>query len=190
MNGKNLNVQMNSFQILFKSYFKSFQYSLNTKYRYALGPVSGQIIHKEFAANERNLKYTPSKTENDEDPKEFVEVLRKSPKVSLSVSSSLDKYLEEERRKHNSGKPIEPKPAVKNDEDKDKIKDLTAGGGHPVGNNVLSLKTALKDPAFQQKINNLENKRQDLYIQMLKKRGQIVFGSDGSQTIVSYPKVA
>ena len=179
---------MNRFQILFISCFIFFQYSLNAKNRYALGPVSEKIIYKEFAANERNLKYTPSKTENDDEPKEFMEVLRKSPKLSYSVSSSLDKYLEEERRKHNSGKPIEPKSS-KDEEDKDKIKDLTAGGGHPVGNNVLSLKTALKDPAFQQKIHNLEDRRQDLYIQMLKKRGQIVVGSDGSQTIVSYPKV-
>jgi len=157
-------------------------------FRYALSPVSENIIFKELTANERALKYTPSENANDDEPKEFMEVMRVQPKVSYSVSSSLDKYLEEERRKHNSGKPIEPQNEKKIEVDKDKINDLTAGGGHPVGNNVMNLKNSLKDPAFQQKIHNLEDRRQDLYIQMLKKRGQIVSDSDGSQTIVSYPK--
>ena len=143
-----------------------------------------------MTANERALKYTPSENANNDEPKEFMEVMRVQPKVSYSVSSSLDKYLEEERRKHNSGKSIKPQNEKKIEVDKDKINDLTAGGGHPVGNNVMNLKNSLKDPAFQQKIHNLEDRRQDLYIQMLKKRGQIVSDSDGSQTIVSYPKVS
>ena len=55
--------------------------------------------------------------------------------------------------------------------------------------NVISLKSALKDPAFVNRIQNLEDRRQDIYIKMLKKRGQLVENEDGSQTIVSYPKV-
>ena len=66
------------------------------------------------------------------------------------------------------------------------------GEGEPVPSNqanVISLKSALKDPAFVNRIQNLEDRRQDIYIKMLKKRGQLVENEDGSQTIVSYPKV-
>ena len=69
---------------------------------------------------------------------------------------------------------------------------LVIGEGEPVPSNqanVISLKSALKDPAFVNRIQNLEDRRQDIYIKMLKKRGQLVENEDGSQTIVSYPKV-
>ena len=71
---------------------------------------------------------------------------------------------------------------------------MSVGGGQLVDTisnkeNVISLKSALKDPSFVQKIGQLEDRRQQLYLNILKKRGQIVVGPDGTQTIVSYPKV-
>ena len=47
----------------------------------------------------------------------------------------------------------------------------------------------MKDPSFVAKIKDLEDKRQDLYVSILEKRGQIVTSQDGSKTIVSYPQV-
>ena len=106
------------------------------------------------------------------------------------MSSTLEKFLEEERKKHNpslskSDDDIPPK----NQDDK-----MTVGGGKLVDTisnkeNVISLKTALKDPSFVQRIGQLEDRRQQLYLNILKKRGQMVVGPDGTQTIVSYPKV-
>ena len=107
------------------------------------------------------------------------------------MSSTLEKFLEEERKKHN------PSLSKSDDDDnppKSQDDKMTVGGGKLVDTisnkeNVISLKTALKDPSFVQKIGQLEDRRQQLYLNILKKRGQIVVGPDGTQTIVSYPKV-
>ena len=98
--------------------------------------------------------------------------------MSYSMSSRLEKLVEEERQKHNQGGnerlpvKIEPEPS------------LTAGGGSP----VVNLKTYLRDPAFVSKIKNVEDRRQDLYLKILRNKGQIVKNEDGSETIVSYPQ--
>ena len=140
-------------------------------------------IERKTTSVDRNLKYDNT-VEEEQKPEvnkdNYVEVYRKQPKVSYSLSNTLEKFLEEERRIHNPSK---------SDNDK-----MAAGGGQLVAagdnkENVISLKAALKDPSFVQKIGQLENRRQQLYLNILKKRGQIVTGSDGSQTIVSYPKV-
>ena len=155
--------------------------------------LSGKVHEeKKTTSVDRNLKYAktvevdikPEANENN-----YVEVYRKQPKVSYSMSSTLEKFLEEERKKHN--------PSLsESDKDPSKIQDekMTVGGGHLVDTisnkeNVISLKTALKDPSFVQKIGQLEDRRQQLYLNILKKRGQIVVAPDGAQTIVSYPKV-
>ena len=103
------------------------------------------------------------------------------------MSSTLEKFLEEERKKHNPS--LSKSNPSESQDDK-----MTVGGGKLVDTisnkeNVISLKTALKDPSFVQKIGQLEDRRQQLYLNILKKRGQIVVAPDGSQTIVSYPKV-
>ena len=74
---------------------------------------------------------------------------------------------------------------------------MRVGGGKLVDTirnkeNVISLKSTIKDPSFVQKIGQLEeleDRRQQLYLNILMKRGQIVVAPDGAQTIVSYPKV-
>ena len=93
---------------------------------------------------------------------------RAEPRVSFST---LDKLLAEERRAHGGGVAV---AAVSSKDSKDK---------------VASLKSSLKDPAFVQKIGRLEDRRQELYLSMLTKRGQVVAGRGGGSTIVSYPKV-
>ena len=75
------------------------------------------------------------------DDVQFIEVMRAKPKVSFSVSSTLDKLLEEERKQHNSngGKPVElPWPAGP-----------TVGGGVPIlpkggGGGISGVKASLK----------------------------------------------
>ena len=140
---------------------------------------------------ERNLKY--AKTDQDLKPEanenNYVEVYRKQPKVSYSMSSTLEKFLEEERKKHNPSLSKLDNTQSQSQDDK-----MTVGGGQLVDSisnkeNVISLKSALKDPSFVQKIGQLEDRRQQLYLNILKKRGQIVVGPDETQTIVSYPKV-
>ena len=137
------------------------------------------------------MKY--AKTDEESKPEvnqnNYVEVYRKQPKVSYSMSSTLEKFLEEERKEHNPclGKSDNIPPKSQDDK-------MTVGGGKLVDTisnkeNVISLKTALKDPSFVQKIGQLEDRRQQLYLNILKKRGQIVVRPDGTQTIVSYPKV-
>ena len=111
-----------------------------------------------------------------------MEVLREEPKVSYSLSRSLDKFLEEERRKHNPGRrvPLREEPS------------LTVVGAAPVNSDrgdIVNLKTALRDPAFVNKIKKVEDRRQELYLKILRNKGQIVTQTDGSQTIVSYPQV-
>ena len=147
---------------------------------------------KKTTSVDRNLKYAKTvevdiKSEANEN--NYVEVYRKQPKVSYSMSSTLEKFLEEERKKHNPSLSESDKDPSKSQADK-----MTVGGGHLVDTisnkeNVISLKTALKDPSFVQKIGQLEDRRQQLYLNILKKRGQIVVAPDGAQTIVSYPKV-
>ena len=58
--------------------------------------------HKDTVnSNERNLKFAGSQAE---DPNtKYLEVLRVKPKVSYSMSSRLEKLVEEERRKHSQG---------------------------------------------------------------------------------------
>ena len=147
---------------------------------------------KKTTSVDRNLKYAktvevdikPEANENN-----YVEVYRKQPKVSYSMSSTLEKFLEEERKKHNPSLSESDKDPSKSQDDK-----MMVGGGQLVDTisnkeNVISLKSALKDPSFVQKIGQLEDRRQQLYLNILKKRGQIVVAPDGAQTIVSYPKV-
>ena len=75
------------------------------------------------------------------DDVQFIEVMRAKPKVSFSVSSTLDKLLEEERKQHNRnvGKPVElPWPAGP-----------TVGGGVPImpkggGGGISGVKASLK----------------------------------------------
>ena len=104
------------------------------------------------------------------------------------MSVSLDKFLEEERRKHSLSNDGKMQPL-------DNDGQLTSAGAKLISasaNNkgqVKSLKSALKDPAFVNKIQNLEDKRQDLYLQILRKRGQLLTEQNGAQIIVSYPKV-
>lgn len=104
------------------------------------------------------------------------------------MSSTLEKFLEEERKKHNPS--LSKSDNIQSQSQDDK---MSVGGGQLVDTisnkeNVISLKSALKDPSFVQKIGQLEDRRQQLYLNILKKRGQIVVGPDGTQTIVSYPK--
>jgi len=164
---------------------------------------------KILAANERKLKSAFPKDEvnslikdNIDDIKEkleeeakkdnaeFIDILRVKPKVSFSLSSTLDKLLEDERKIHNKNiKSLTDDKVQLNWPDAAKI---TAAGGEIVPNgpsNLSSLKASLKDPSFVQKIRSLEGKRQDLYLSILRKRGQLVTNGDGSQTIVSYPQV-
>jgi len=153
--------------------------------RYTNAPSFSNI--KSQNSKDRTLKIAkgfnndPStSTKNNE--QEFIEVFREQPKLSYSLSSSLDKYLAEERKKHNPSQ---------NENSKETQNHPVIGEGEPVPSNqanVISLKSALKDPAFVNRIQNLEDRRQDIYIKMLKKRGQLVENEDGSQTIVSYPK--
>ena len=140
---------------------------------------------------ERNLKYAKTDQELKPEANEnnYVEVYRKQPKVSYSMSNTLEKFLEEERKKHNPSLNKLDKTQSQSQFDK-----MTVGGGQLVDTisnkeNVISLKSALKDPSFVQKIGQLEDRRQQLYLNILKKRGQLVVGPDGTQTIVSYPKV-
>ena len=104
--------------------------------------------------------------------------------------ATLEKFLEDERMKHN--------PSLsESDKNSSKSHKMRVGGGNLVDiirnkENVISLKSTIKDPSFVQKIGQLEeleDRRQQLYLDILKKRGQIVVAPDGAQTIVSYPKV-
>ena len=72
--------------------------------RYTNAPSFSNI--KSQNSKDRTLKIAkgfnndPStSTKNNE--QEFIEVFREQPKISYSLSSSLDKYLAEERKKHN-----------------------------------------------------------------------------------------
>jgi len=173
------------------------------------GTGHDNIVEKILPANERNLKSAFSqnevnslvknnlldikeklKEEAKNDNAEFIDILREKPKVSFSMSSTLDKLLEDERKIHNQN-------VKKLTQDKVQLNwpnsgNFTVGGGELVPNgpsNLSSLKASLKDPSFVQKIRDLEDRRQDLYLSILKKRGQLVTNDDGSQTIVSYPQV-
>ena len=104
--------------------------------------------------------------------------------------ATLEKFLEVERMKDN--------PSLsESDKNSSKSHKLTIGEGQLVDTirnkeNAISLKSAIKDPSLVQKIGQLEeleDRRQQLYLDILKKRGQIVVAPDGAQTIVSYPKV-
>ena len=110
-------------------------------------------------------------------------MLRVKPKVSYSMSSRLEKLVEEQRQKHSQGESARVS-------DKEESS-LTAGGAAPIsidGGNIVNLKTYLRDPAFVNKIKKVEDKRQDLYLKILRNKGQIVRNDDGSETIVSYPQ--
>ena len=126
-------------------------------------------------AHERQLKFTDPAPEPETPAKEppggFVEVARAEPRLSFST---LDKLLAEERRAHGGGVAVGGGSSKDSKGNKDK---------------VASLKSSLKDPAFVQKIGRLEDRRQELYLSMLRKRGQVVAGRGGGSTIVSYPKV-
>ena len=80
---------------------------------------------------------------------EFIDVMRVKPKLSYSMSSTLDKLLEEERKAHNQ-LPGWPKPL-------DAVPIVHPGGG---ASNLNNIKASLKDPRFVQKIRQLEDKRQ------------------------------
>ena len=138
--------------------------------------------HKDGTSNERNLKFAGSQAE-PEQKNEFVEVLRVEPKVSYSMSSRLEKLVEEERRKHSEGG--KDRASVREEHPP------TAGGADPVsfeGVDIVNLKAKLRDPVFVNKIKNVEDRRQDLYLKILRNKGQIVKNEDGSETIVSYPQ--
>ena len=60
---------------------------------------------------------------------------------------------------------------------------LKGGGG-----GIAGLKASLKDPSFVATIHGLEDKRQDLYLGILRKHGQIVQLEEGGSRIVSYPQ--
>ena len=87
--------------------------------------------------------------------------------------------------------------ASESDKNSSKSHKITVGRGQlgdTIRNkeNVISHKSAIKDPSFVKKIGQLEeleDRRQKLYLDILKKRGQIVMAPDGAQIIVSYPKV-
>ena len=164
---------------------------MNVNWNFRAGLLSNNGHKERKTLVDRNLKY--AKTDEESKPEanqnNYVEVYRKQPKVSYSMSSTLEKFLEEERKKHNPSLSKSDDIPPKNQDDK-----MTVGGGKLVDTisnkeNVISLKTALKDPSFVQRIGQLEDRRQQLYLNILKKRGQIVVGPDGTQTIVSYPKV-
>ena len=143
-----------------------------TPFSYVKG---GQGQGLPVTAHERQLKFTDPAPEPETPAKEppggFVEVARAEPRVSFST---LDKLLAEERRAHGGGVAVGGGSSKDSKDSKDQ---------------VASLKSSLKDPAFVQKIGRLEDRRQELYLSMLTKRGQVVAGRGGGSTIVSYPKV-
>ena len=112
--------------------------------------------------------------------------------LAVMCISTLEKFPEEERMKHNFSL---------SESDINKISSKShkmAVGGGQLGDtirnkeDVISHKSAIKDPSFVKKIGQLEeleDRRQQLYLDILKKRGQIVMAPDGAQIIVSYPKV-
>lgn len=51
------------------------------------------------------------------------------------------------------------------------------------------LKQSLQDKTLMKKMRDMEDHRQDLYLKLLRKRGQLVTSVDGSQTIISYPSM-
>lgn len=88
------------------------------------------------------------------------EVERIRPKVSLSLSHSL--LNNANALKHD------PQSAM-------------------VANSAMLLK-AVQDPKFQRQLEGMEEHRQNLYIQLLRKRGQIVALSEGGEAPVSFPQ--
>ena len=145
-----------------------------------LGEGHKQIVEKNLAANERNLKSAFSsnevnsiinhnlqdikkklKEEEENDNVEFIEVLRDKPKVSFSLSSTLEKLLEDERKIHNTDvKKITNEHVQLSWPNSGQV---SVGGAElvPQGpSNLSSLKASLKDPSFVQKIRKLEDKRQ------------------------------
>ena len=160
---------------LLTSSFLFIQFVLNI-----LGEGHKQIVEKNLAANERNLKSAFSsnevnsiinhnlqdikkklKEEEENDNFEFIEVLRDKPKVSFSLSSTLEKLLEDERKIHNTDvKKITNEHVQLSWPNSGQV---SVGGAElvPQGpSNLSSLKASLKDPSFVQKIRNLEDKRQ------------------------------
>ena len=144
------------------------------------GVVNGQAVEKILPANERNLKsaLNPSevnsilsnnlqvikeklKEEANSDNAEFIDILRVKPKVSFSMSSTLHKLLEDERKIHNNDvKKITLDQVQLN---WPQSGNFSVGGGELVPNgpsNLSSLKASLKDPSFVQKIRDLEDRRQ------------------------------
>jgi len=161
---------------LLTSSFLFIQFVLNI-----LGEGHKQIVEKNLAANERNLKSAFSSNEvnsiinhnlqdikkklkeEENDNAEFIEVLRDKPKVSFSLSSTLEKLLEDERKIHNTDV-----KKITNDQVQlswPNSGQVSVGGAElvPQGpSNLSSLKASLKDPSFVQKIRNLEDRRQVL----------------------------
>ena len=114
---------------------------------------------------ERHLRSAASTDESPSDKGEdveFVEVMRIKPKVSFSMSSTLDKLLDEERRIHNPGSVVAEKEGEGDGSvSRMGIKSLIGVDGSVMpGNNLNHLKSALKDPSFLQKIKNIESRRQ------------------------------
>ena len=52
---------------------------------------------------------------------------------------------------------------------------------------TLYLKQSLQDKDLMKKMRDMEDHRQDLYLKLLKNRGQLVTNLDGSKTIISFP---
>jgi len=103
----------------------------------------------------------------------YIEVERMQPRVSFSMKATLDKLVAEG---NNLPGPLPPNK-------------LSPGIPFRGGAGLSHLKASLKDPSFVQKIRNLENRRQDLYVTILDRNGQIVTSSeDGSKTIISFPE--
>ena len=63
--------------------------------------------------------------------------------------------------------------------------------GIPIGGGkagLSQLKASLKDPTFVKKMREVEDKRMQFYMKILKNRGQVIKREDGGQAIVSIPE--
>jgi len=183
--------------ILFQFILKNSKFELETTVEKVLS-FNDRNLKSAYSQNEinsilkKNLKGIKEKLqeESESDNAQFIDILREKPKVSFSMSSTLEKLIEDEKRIHNAG--VKGMSNGRVQLAWPGSSNLSVGGGELVPNgpsNLSSLKASLKDPSFVQKVRNLEDKRQDLYLSILKKRGQLVTDDNGAQTIVSYPQV-
>ncbi|XP_023341948.1 uncharacterized protein LOC111711755 [Eurytemora carolleeae] len=132
---------------------------------------------------DRNLLQIELEGESGEekDNQAFIDIPRDKPKLSFSAKSTLEKLLEREQLEKSADQLTKEKTPP--------LGGLSGGQIIPGNAGLSQLKASLKDPSFVAKIKDLEDRRQDLYVSILEKRGQIVTSEDGSKTIVSYPQV-